>query len=636
MDADVASNSGGERGPDEGKRNGEAKGKELSVIFDAGKRRSLCNYCSSPSKISHGLWAYNLTSKDYNDLMDRNWRRSGCLLYKPVMDKTCCPQYTIRLQASDFTCSKEQGRVLKKMQRYLDGELDSKCDKSNEKSKPNLLKEEPDKSSDYCKPSNTDKFMTFLSDKIDDCINTYLERIGLPLTGQNPKSVVKTVKPQMKRKLKGFVTKEEDLVYTCNVSFQIASYIKKVDSKIDSLDSISPKIIAEELARTISSQNLSGSSIKACNGHLNFHSDAKQETVVVESVEKPVQPQETPKRDYDTHKRRRLEIRMKRSQFDPDEYALYEKYQTLVHQDKEVSKDSYIQFLVDTPIPFVEPDGSSSIPPCGFGSFHQQYLVDGKIIAVGVVDILPKCLSSKYLFWDPDYAFLSLGKFTALKEIQWVSEIQAHCPSLEYYYLGHYVHSCQKMRYKTSFRPSELLCPLRFEWVPYDKAKPLLDRSKYVILSDIKTTLNTNLLPTEKPGTSSTNDMHHHSEVHDENVGCENGEEENVKDENFMHEEDSDVERDGEASSMDMDNDEDNDQIGADLLAVHAQSIGEIVLDVRNTRIKYKDLQKRFVVRKNILSELEKQFLSELEKQLYRYIEVVGKDLSSRIVYFLR
>ncbi|KAJ4807010.1 Arginyl-tRNA--protein transferase [Rhynchospora pubera] len=645
MDADGASSSGGERDRDQGK----GKGRESSVVVDSGRRRSSCGYCSSSSSssISHGLWAYSLTANDYQDLLDRGWRRSGCYVYKPEMDKTCCPQYTIRLKASNFTPSKEQERVLKKMQRYLDGALDTKFDKSSDQSKSNLLCEELNKSSGSRILNNTnqtnplsvtvplqetenqDKFMSFLSEKIDTAVNTFFKERGLPLTGQNPKSVVKNVKPQMKRKLKDIITKEEDLIYTCNVSFQIAAYIKNMDSKIENLDSVSPSIIAEELVRVISSENISGFIIKACSGHLNFYSGAKEETVM---VEKPAQTQQTGKKNYEStpQKRRRLVIRMKRSQFDPDEYALYEKYQTLVHQDKRVSKDSYIRFLVDTPIPFIEPDGSSRVPPCGFGSFHQQYLVDGRIIAVGVVDILPKCLSSKYLFWDPDYAFLSLGKFTALKEIQWVREMQAHCPSLEYYYLGYYIHSCNKMRYKAAYRPSELLCPLRFEWVPYDVAKPLLDRSKYAILSDFKTTENTNLLPTEKPGTSSTNDMHHHSEVHNENAGCENGEEETAEDENFMHDEDSDVEQDEEASSMDMDDDEDDeddDQIGADLLADHAQSIGDVVLDVHNTRIKYKDLQKRFVIRKN--------FLSELEKQLYRYIEVVGKDLSSRIVYSL-
>ena len=42
------------------------------------------------------------------------------------------------------------------------------------------------------------------------------------------------------------------------------------------------------------------------------------------------------------------------------------------------------------------------------------------VFEVGVVDILPHSLSAKYLFYDPDYAFLSLGTYTALREIDFV------------------------------------------------------------------------------------------------------------------------------------------------------------------------------------------------------------------------
>lgn len=32
-------------------------------------------------------------------------------------------------------------------------------------------------------------------------------------------------------------------------------------------------------------------------------------------------------------------------------------------------------------------------------------------------------------------------------------------PSLKYYYMGYYIHTCPKMRYKADYTPSELLCP---------------------------------------------------------------------------------------------------------------------------------------------------------------------------------
>lgn len=41
---------------------------------------------------------------------------------------------------------------------------------------------------------------------------------------------------------------------------------------------------------------------------------------------------------------------------------------------------------------------------------------------VGVVDVLPRCLSSVYCFYDPAFRHLSLGKLTALWEIHWVTQ----------------------------------------------------------------------------------------------------------------------------------------------------------------------------------------------------------------------
>lgn len=54
-------------------------------------------------------------------------------------------------------------------------------------------------------------------------------------------------------------------------------------------------------------------------------------------------------------------------------------------------------------------------PPQGYGSFHQQYWLDGRLIAVGVLDVLPHCVSSVYFFYDPEYHFLVLGTYGSLR-----------------------------------------------------------------------------------------------------------------------------------------------------------------------------------------------------------------------------
>lgn len=99
----------------------------------------------------------------------------------------------------------------------------------------------------------------------------------------------------------------------------------------------------------------------------------------------------------------------------------------------------------------------------------------GKLIAVAVLDILPHALSSKYFFWDSDYAALSPGKISALKEVEWVQTAAQQCPALHYYYMGYYIHSCHKMRYKADYEPSDLLCPERLCWIPFQRVKSALD-----------------------------------------------------------------------------------------------------------------------------------------------------------------
>lgn len=48
--------------------------------------------------------------------------------------------------------------------------------------------------------------------------------------------------------------------------------------------------------------------------------------------------------------------------------------------------------------------------PQQYGAHHQLYRVDGELIAMGVLDILPNCVSSVYFIYSPKWAWASLGK----------------------------------------------------------------------------------------------------------------------------------------------------------------------------------------------------------------------------------
>jgi len=192
----------------------------------------------------------------------------------------------------------------------------------------------------------------------------------------------------------------------------------------------------------------------------------------------------------------------------PEIFELYKKYQVIVHKDspEEITEASFSRFLVISPLrdnstgkrslgpeelllspesaPVLPSDSLSSsssaalsttqVFPYKYGTYHQLYRINGKLIAVGVIDILPSGLSSVYLFYDPDERHLVLGKVTALKEIEFCKFY-----NLEYYYMGYYIHSCEKMRYKSEYAPSELMCPTTMKFFPLKECVKYLDVNEF-------------------------------------------------------------------------------------------------------------------------------------------------------------
>lgn len=79
-----------------------------------------CGYCKQTGGYnSHGFWSHTLTVEDYQNLINRNWRRSGQYTYLPTNKTTCCPMYTIKCDAINFKLTRSHKKVLKKMNKYL-------------------------------------------------------------------------------------------------------------------------------------------------------------------------------------------------------------------------------------------------------------------------------------------------------------------------------------------------------------------------------------------------------------------------------------------------------------------------------------------------------------------------------------
>jgi arginine-tRNA-protein transferase len=94
----------------------------------------------------------------------------------------------------------------------------------------------------------------------------------------------------------------------------------------------------------------------------------------------------------------------------------------------------------------------SSLYRSGVYTLEFEYRLRRRLVAVGIVDVCSRSLSTVYAFYDPAHASRSLGTFSALREILFCQEL-----GIPFYYLGFFVVDCPSMSYKARFRPHEIL-----------------------------------------------------------------------------------------------------------------------------------------------------------------------------------
>jgi len=128
-----------------------------------------------------------------------------------------------------------------------------------------------------------------------------------------------------------------------------------------------------------------------------------------------------------------------------DEYfALYEKYIAIRHPDGDMypaDRAQFESFLV------------TGRPEAIFIEFRSA----DRLIGICVADLLNEGISAIYTFFDPDDSRRSPGTYAVLWLIEKAIELNK-----QHVYLGYWIRDCQKMNYKTDYRPIEMY--YRDEW----------------------------------------------------------------------------------------------------------------------------------------------------------------------------
>lgn len=175
-----------------------------------------------------------------------------------------------------------------------------------------------------------------------------------------------------------------------------------------------------------------------------------------------------------------LAVTLEDDSFTEEKYQVYNNYQQVVHNEapQDRTPRAFKRFLCDSPLrrqTMVAPDGGER----RLGSYHQCYRIDGVLVAVGILDLMPDCVSSVYFLYHESIHKYAPGKLGALFEIALATE-----GGYRWWYPGFYIHSCPKMRYKIDYSPQYILDPEILSWDPLDQEiLGLLDGKSFVSLS---------------------------------------------------------------------------------------------------------------------------------------------------------
>ena len=140
-----------------------------------------------------------------------------------------------------------------------------------------------------------------------------------------------------------------------------------------------------------------------------------------------------------------LTVRVEPATFSRRNYELYARYIAGRHIDGDMyppSSDQFRSFLLS--------QWSDTVFVCSY--------LDDQLLSAAFTDRQERGMSAIYTFFDPDFTSRSLGVLSILNQIELCREL-----GLPYLYLGYWIRDADKMRYKTDYRPVELLTNSR--WV---------------------------------------------------------------------------------------------------------------------------------------------------------------------------
>jgi len=448
---------------------------EINVLgFNNDNIPKYCGYCKNKiyGRYSFFFFLDKIPVDIYDNMKKDGWGRCGNDLYIFNSEKSCCKYYMSRLKAEDFKINKEQKKIMKRFEKYLSGEYELNREKLKQKE---LRKDR--------KMKNIDE----LQIKIEKILRDYLKQKTYI---QIIEKYVKIDNSLLEERLNEIHVKKNKFNFDYSIDFIyvilkiIESENKKNNSKFDNTKNLQLDLF-NDFKKFYREEN-EELHLSDKTGHINIIDKTKSK----KKFEKINPEMHLPvKHIYTCELTDKIKI-------DDEKFKVYEKYQKNILKSpiEKITREFYDEVfgttnLIDNkgiklPSDLNKKTDHPEMYPKKYGTYDIIHRIDGKIIAVGVWDILPTSLCSVSLYYDSDYKFLDLGVVTAIKEIEYIKSFHDLIDNnFKYYSMGLYCETAQKLRYKGNFQPTELLDRYTMNYVYLKDVQKIISDGKNHILS---------------------------------------------------------------------------------------------------------------------------------------------------------
>jgi leucyl-tRNA---protein transferase len=126
-------------------------------------------------------------------------------------------------------------------------------------------------------------------------------------------------------------------------------------------------------------------------------------------------------------------------------FNLHREGRDLASEDSPIDEQSYAEFLTDSCCATIE----------------LSYWNGSRLVAVAIADAGRNALSAVYCYYDPEFAALSLGTYSILRQVA-----LCRASGRKYLYLGFFIAESPHMCYKARFRPHQRL--IDGDWTDFD------------------------------------------------------------------------------------------------------------------------------------------------------------------------